>query len=161
MADVTVWRLTHERYAESAFSGEGARRHGGRFNSEGTPIVYASESLALALLETLTGLERYHQLRSYVFFRVRLLQGMVSDISETGLPEGWDQHPPSSQSQQVGDKWMRREESVALQVPSVVVPYSYNYLLNPSHPSFEEIEIGAEESLPVDRRLIPGQQIEN
>lgn len=156
MADVTVWRLTRERYADSAFSGEGARQYGGRFNSSGTPVVYTSESLALALLETLTGLERYHQLRSYVFFRARLREELVSEVSAAGLPDGWDQHPPPSQSQQVGDRWATRKTSVALRVPSVVVPYSHNYLLNPSHPSFEEVDIGAGESLPVDRRLIPG-----
>jgi len=155
MAELTVWRLTHRRYADSAFTGEGARRHGGRFNSPGTAAVYTSESLALALLETLTGLERYHQLRNYVFFRARLSEEMTSEVLESNLPSGWDQHPPSSPVQQVGDRWVSREESVALQVPSVVVPYSYNYLLNPSHPSFEKVEIGARESLPVDRRLIP------
>jgi RES domain-containing protein len=156
MAELTLWRLTHERYADSAFSGEGARQHGGRFNSPGTTVVYASESLALALLETLTGLERYHQLRSYVFFRARLPEELVSEVSETSLPDGWDQHPPPTQSQQVGDRWASQGSSVALRVPSVVVPYSHNYLLNPSHPSFEEVDIGAGESLPVDRRLIPG-----
>lgn len=157
MAEITVWRLTRERYADSAFSGEGARQHGGRFNSPGTAVVYASESLALALLETLTGLERYHQLRSYVFFRARLPQELVSKISEGDLPEEWDQHPPPSQPQQLGDRWASKEESVALRVPSVAVPYSYNYLLNPSHPAFEEIEIGSGESVPVDKRLIPDQ----
>ncbi|PQJ26896.1 hypothetical protein BSZ35_18380 [Salinibacter sp. 10B] len=156
MAELTIWRLTHERYANSAFSGEGARQYGGRFNSPGTAVVYTSESLALALLETLTGLERYHQLRSYVFFQARLPEDLVSEVSEPGLPDEWDQHPPPSQPQQMGNRWASREESVALRVPSVVVPYSYNYLLNPSHPSFEEIEIGTEESLPIDRRLIPG-----
>jgi RES domain-containing protein len=45
--------------------------------------------------------------------------------------------------------------SVALKVPSVAVPYSYNYLLNPTHPSFDEVEIGAGEPFPVDERLIP------
>lgn len=78
MADVTVWRLTRERYVDSAFSGEGGRQHGGRFNSPGTPVVYTSESLALALLETLTGPERCHQLRSYVFFRAQLPEELVS-----------------------------------------------------------------------------------
>lgn len=155
MAELTLWRLTHERYANSAFNGKGARQYGGRFNSLGTAVVYTSESLALALLETLTGLERYHQLRSYVFFQARLPEDLISEISETDLPDEWDQHPPPSKPQQVGDRWASREESVALRVPSVVVPYSYNYLLNPSHPSFEEIEIGAEKSLPVDHRLIP------
>lgn len=155
MAEVTIWRLTRRQYADSAFSGEGARQYGGRFNSPGTPVVYASESLALALLETLTGLEHYHQLNSYVFFRATLSERLVSEVSEEDLPTEWDQHPPPSQSQQIGDQWADQEASVALRVPSVVVPYSFNYLLNPSHPSFEEVKIGAGESLPVDRRLIP------
>ena len=117
--------------------------------------MYASDSLALALLETLTGLERYHQLSRYVFFRATLSNSLVSKASEGDLPTEWDEHPPPSRSQEMGDQWAAQEESVALRVPSVVVPYSFNYLLNPAHPSFEEIEIGAAESLPVDNRLIP------
>ncbi len=155
MAELTVWRLTHQRYSDSAFSGEGARQYGGRFNSPGTAVVYTSESLALALLKTLTGLERYAQLHHYVFFQARLPEKRVSEVSEADLPEGWNHHPPPSLVQQVGDRWAAREESVALRVPSVVVPYSYNYLLNPTHGAFREIEIGTGESLPIDRRLIP------
>lgn len=154
MAKLTVWRVTHRRYGDSAFSGEGARQYGGRFNSPGTLVVYTSENLPLALLETLTGLERYDQLRSYVFFRAQLAEELVSSFSEKDLPEGWDRYPPPPGSQQIGDRWTSREESVALRVPSVVVPYSYNYLLNPSHPAFDEIEIGAGEPFPVDQRLL-------
>lgn len=76
-------------------------------------------------------------------------------LSEADLPDGWNRHPPPSSPQQLGDQWVSLEESVALRVPSVVVPYSYNYLPNPLHPSFEEIDVGTGESLPVDRRLIP------
>lgn len=154
MAELTVWRLTHERHARSAFSGEGARQHGGRFNSPGTPVVYTSENLPLALVETLTGLERFAQLRRYVFFRSRLPTRMVSSLSEDELPNGWDRHPPPAPAQQIGDRWASRKTSVALRVPSVVVPYSHTYLLNPSHPAFEEVEVGEGESMPVDRRLI-------
>ncbi len=150
-----IWRLTHERYAESAFSGDGARQYGGRFNSPGTPVVYTAESLPLALVETLTGLERYDQLRPYVFFRAELPVTLIAEVGEDDLPEGWDQHPPPSQSQQVGDRWASREASVALKVPSVVVPYSYNYLLNPAHPAFSDVESGPAEPFPVDERLIP------
>ena len=150
-----IWRLTRERYADSAFSGEGARQHGGRFNSPGTPVVYTAESLPLALVEALTGLERYDQLRRYVFFRARLPEPLISEVTAEDLPEGWDQHPPPSRSQRVGDRWASREESVALKVPSVVVPYSYNYLLNPAHTAFGDIEIGQAEPFPVDERLIP------
>jgi RES domain-containing protein len=150
-----IWRLTRKRYADSAFSGDGARQHGGRFNSPGTPVVYTAESLPLALVETMTGLERYDQLRRYVFFQAELPEAPVSEVGKDELPEGWDRHPPPSQSQQIGDQWASREESVALRVPSVVVPYSYSYLLNPAHPAFPDIEIGPAEPFLVDERLIP------
>lgn len=35
------------------------------------------------------------------------------------------------------------------------IPHSYNYVLNLSHPAFDEVEIGPDESFPVDPRLIP------
>lgn len=155
MADLTVWRLTKEEYSGAAFSGEGARQHGGRFNSPGTPVVYTAESLPLALVETMTGLERYDQLRRYVFFRVTVPEEHLSEREEENLPSGWDRHPPTSQSQHVGDRWVSRTESVALKVPSVVVPYSHNYLLNPANEAFEEVEIGQAEPFPVDPRLMP------
>ena len=41
-------RLVLSKYAESAFDGQGARLFGGRWNSKGTPMVYAASSLALA-----------------------------------------------------------------------------------------------------------------
>ena len=154
MAETTLWRLTHQDYRETAFSGRGSRRFGGRFNSRGTPVVYTSESLALALLETLTGLQRYDQLYRYVFFRVALPAELIAELGEEELPTGWRSHPPSEASQQLGDDWAEEKSSVALRVPSVVVPYSYNYVLNPRHPSFEQVDIGDAESVPVDERLV-------
>ena len=35
MAPITAWRICAPRYAETAFSGEGARIYGGRWNSKG------------------------------------------------------------------------------------------------------------------------------
>src|ERR1700677_344334 len=52
-----IWRICREPYAVEAFSGEGARRFGGRWNSRGVPMIYASVSLALAALELFVNLE--------------------------------------------------------------------------------------------------------
>jgi hypothetical protein len=52
-----IWRLCRAPYAAEAFSGEGARRFGGRWNSRGVPMVYASTSLALAAIELFVNLE--------------------------------------------------------------------------------------------------------
>ena len=151
----TIWRLPHERHADSAFSGEGTRRHGGRFNSPGTPVVATTESLPLALVEAMTGLERYDQLRRYVFFWAGLPETLIFEVSEGDLPDGWDRHPPPPPAQRIGDRWVAQQRSGALRVPSVVVPYGHNYLLNPAHSSFEEVEIGGTEPFPVDQRPIP------
>ena len=53
MSKTTAWRITSEKYAETAFSGEGAKEYGGRFNRPGTPVVYTSESISRATLELL------------------------------------------------------------------------------------------------------------
>ena len=47
----TVWRITTQRFAARAFSGEGARLYGGRWNPKGWEVVYTAESQSLALLE--------------------------------------------------------------------------------------------------------------
>lgn len=150
---VTVWRLTGRQYAQDAFSGEGARRYGGRFNRPGTSVVYAAENLPLAVVETLVGLKEYGELRRYVFFRVEIPGEDVIVQPESDLPEDWDARPPTQATRRVGDEWVQSRESVGLRVPSVVVPYSHNYVLNPAHPSFEDVAIEGPTSFPVDPRL--------
>src|SRR5438105_4957482 len=51
------WRICRRRYAAEAASGEGARLYGGRWNSRGVRVVYASTSMALAAVETFFNLE--------------------------------------------------------------------------------------------------------
>ena len=153
MANRTVWRLTRQEYADDAFSGEGARRYGGRFNSAGRRAVYTAESLALALVETLAGLTDYEDLYRYVFFQITLDERNVEILSQDELPAGWDARPPATASRKQGDAWLAERRSLALRVPSVVVPHSYNYVLNPAHLAFGEIEVPEPEAMPVDPRL--------
>ncbi|NBB86658.1 MAG: RES domain-containing protein [Bacteroidetes bacterium] len=150
----TVWRITHARYRETAFSGAGARQYGGRFNSRGVPAVYTSESLALALVETLVGLTDVADLQHYLFFRADLPEHQLTSVSPDDLPDAWDAHPPPQRTQALGDRWVTQRHSLVLRVPSVVVPYSYNYVLNPKHPAFPNVTIHETERLPVDPRII-------
>lgn len=150
----TVWRITHARYRETAFSGAGARQYGGRFNSRGVPAVYTSESLALALVETLVGLTEVADLQHYLFFRADLPEHPLASVGPDNLPDEWDAHPPSRRTQALGDRWVAQQRALALRVPSVVVPYSYNYVLNPEHPDFSNVTIHEAERLPVDPRII-------
>ena len=137
----------------TAFSGEGAEEYGGRFNSVGIPIVYTSESVSLATLELLAKAGGRQRLSGRVVLPVTFEESQGIALDEEDLPEGWDDRPYGPASQQVGDKWIQSEESLVLRVPSVVVPEEHNYLINPEHPEFEELEIGEPRPLNVDPRL--------
>ena len=48
-----VYRIGKNKYIKD-LSGDGARLYGGRWNYQGYRVLYASESLALAILEYIT-----------------------------------------------------------------------------------------------------------
>lgn len=148
------WRVVAERYAASAFDGEGARRAGGRFNSPGTALVYAADTLALSLFEVAVHLPSYRALLGRVAFRVEVPDPLVTEIGEADLPPDWRATPPSRTSQRFGDAWVREARSLALRIPSVLLPHHTNVLLNPGHPAFGEIGIGPPEVVPIDPRLV-------
>ncbi|MFB6231519.1 MAG: RES family NAD+ phosphorylase [Salinibacter sp.] len=148
-----VWRIVKEKYADSAFSGEGARRAGGRFNSPDNPVVYSSESLALAELEILVNLPTDRLLSSYVAFRAEIPDSRVEALDHTKLPEGWREDPVPDSVRKIGDQWLKSERSLALRVPSAVVPAEDNILINPEHPAFEEVKIEGPFDPEIDDRL--------
>lgn len=145
-----AWRIVKRQ--DSAFSGEGARLFGGRWNSTGTPLVYTAESQSLASLELLVNLESQELLFHYVIFEVTFDSTLVANL-ETPLPEDWDSEPAPRKIQFLGDTWVQEKTSAILRVPSAIVPSESNYLLNPLHKYFEQIQIGTSAPFRVHPRL--------
>lgn len=153
MTPVQAWRIVKRRFAEHALDGEGARLHGGRWNTPGRPVVYTSESRALAVLEVLAGLGSARPLSAYVLIGLAFDASRVTAVEPEGLPEGWRAAPPPAATRRIGDLWLERAESVALRVPSALVPAESNYLLNPRHPDFDAVRVAGPELLELDPRL--------
>ncbi len=150
---LSAWRIVRRHRGVTAFNGEGARLFGGRWNRKGTPMIYLSESRALAALELLVHLDRADLLSGYVSIEARLDDAWVERCSLDSLPQGWHQLPIPLGVQDIGEEWARSRRSVALCVPSAVVPGEFNYLLNPRHPGFGEVQIGAAARFCLDLRL--------
>lgn len=150
---LTVWRLLTARYAESAFSGEGARLYGGRWNRKGVPMGYTAGSQSLAMLELLVQDE---PLRArYVMIAARLPKNLkIGRVTPEELPADWRSLAAREQLQAIGTDWAKRRSGAVLAVPSAVIPYETNYLLNPLHPSFAKIEIGEPQDFITDLRLM-------
>ena len=85
-----IWRICRERYAAEAFNGNGARLFGGRWNSPGTPMVYASSSLALAAIELFVHLEPNQQPADLVSVAALLPGGEPAQrLDPDQLPATW------------------------------------------------------------------------
>ena len=76
---ITAWRLVKSRHARAAFDGEGARLYGGRWNSPGTRVAYASDSVALAALEVLAHLQSTAVLQAYSLATIRFPESAGGD----------------------------------------------------------------------------------
>lgn len=148
-----TWRIVTQRWAESAFDGEGARLYGGRWNSPGRAVVYLADSRALAALESLVHHPGIPDL-GYVRFPVSFKPSLVQAITTIGLEASIRSPVVTPETQAVGDEWLRHGRKPVLKVPSAIIPEEFNYLLNPAHPKFDQIEIGAAEGFAFDPRLV-------
>ena len=148
-----AWRIVKRKHAATAFSGRGAADHGGRWNSRGVPVVYASGNKSLAALESLVHLNPPVRFK-YVAIRVKFDAALVEIFPVKSLPTGWRREPPPPSTQAIGDAWVRAGRSAVLELPSVIVSGEPNYLLNPAHPGFKKISIGKPEPFAFDPRLL-------
>lgn len=147
------FRIVKARLARHAFTGDGARRYGGRWNSPGSPVIYLASTTSLAMLEMLVHLHARDLLSAYVVFPVEFEDTLVTEVDRKALPRDWRSSPASPQVQYIGDQWIAASASAVLRVPSAIVDHEFNYLLNPMHAQFGEIAIGKKQPIKFDPRL--------
>ena len=152
---ISAFRLCKTKFLATAFNGEGARFHGGRWNSAGIAMVYTSSSLSLATLEVLVHLEDPEVFaRLFSWISLEIPEDSVERLDPAMLPADWLADETSASSRAIGDGWQRSQRSAVLAVPSVVTPGEWNYLLNPAHLRFTDIQVGDARHFRPDRRLI-------
>ena len=139
-----LYRITPGRFAHD-MTGEGARLYGGRWSPPGIPVIHTAESVALAALEFLV-----HQKSLSALPRdIRLVAFELDDSASiitlplTELPPNWDHYMPPASLKEIGRAWASAAESVALRVPSAVIPQGVerNVLVNPRHPDFNLFQL--------------------
>ena len=143
------------RAAHRTLDGEGARLWGGRWNSLGLPVVYASTSLALAALEYLVHVSVEDVPADLVALTIELPDAAESEtVNVAELPAGWERTPEPQVCKDVGDAWLDAGRTMALRVPAAPVPEEANVLLNPRHPAAGDVRVVAERPFFFDPRLL-------
>ncbi|OEC66673.1 hypothetical protein A7D21_26680 [Pseudomonas sp. AP19] len=152
---ISVYRLVKRKWLAQAFDGEGARLYGGRWNSKGKACVYCAGSESLALLEVLVHLGNSTVIQHYAMLELKLPEEHILNASPDILPNDWREEPAPPSTATFGDNWLESGQSLALAVPSVIIPRESNYLLNVQHPAYLAMVAQARElDFQLDERLL-------
>jgi RES domain-containing protein len=140
-----LWRIANQKF--KSLNGSGGLYVGGRWHSVGKPVAYTAEHPALAALEVLVhmGMD-LTDLVEYVLLEIYVPDEVFIDVIDCDPSD-------SSLTVKLGNEWLSLNESAVCKVPSVVLPMSYNFLLNPPHPDASKIEVIEEKPFEFDSRL--------
>lgn len=150
----TIYRIVHERYRDDPFSGKGGLHHRSRWASKGQLVSYATDHLATATLEKLAGIVRADLMTDMVYAKAEIESEQEGVLAADELPEDWDALPASDATRVIGDTWLDAGSHVLLRVPSVVLPDSYNYVVNAAHPGMSDLEVVEVAPLLLDNRVL-------
>jgi RES domain-containing protein len=121
-------------------------------------VVYAADSEALAALEIFVHLSSVGQFPEHVCVKASIPESCVLDIHDFDrLRADWNRRD-TGETRAIGTRWLLEGSSAVLKVPSIVVPRESNYMLNPAHPRFAEIEISKPLVFAFDLRLLARTQ---
>jgi len=146
-----VYRITSLSYADDPLSGIGAAITGARWNNKGVRMAYTAASRSLAILELLVHVGR----QSVPLDRVMVPIDIPDDATEAiaSLPSGWNALPYNAEVQAAGDRFVRDGRSLALRIPSAIVPEEFNVLVNPLHARRADVVVHPPGDLVWDVRL--------
>ena len=152
-----VFRLSRKKFAHT-LSGKGAALKGARWNSMGVEMIYSAANRSLAMAEVVVHLTLGTLPKDYMMITLYIPKFVaVGQIDIASLPAGWNSFPYLSTTQVVGDNFISENKFCLLKIPSVVVPGDFNFLINPHHPDFKQIEIRKVVKFPFDNRIFEGE----
>jgi RES domain-containing protein len=145
------WRISD--FAD--LSGEGGLVAPGRWHSKGRRIVYMSDHPAASLIELLVRfqIDPADIPDDYQLLTIDVAAEVVFDAVElSDLPPEWRQ--TRKVTQEIGDRWLSEMNCALLRVPSAIVPYAFNWLLNPSHTDAGTARVAEKIRTPLDPRFL-------
>jgi RES domain-containing protein len=147
---VILWRVSNYQ----TLDGVGGLYVSGRWHTKGHPVVYCTLNPATALLETLVHIEIDSEDRPERF-QVLRIEGpdtlLIEEIEANALRSNWAEDIASTQN--LGDGWLSERRSLLLKVPSLLVPETWNVLVNPQHAEANLLKITVTYEHAFDARL--------
>ena len=146
-----VWRFSEHE----SLDGRGGLIASARWHSRGAEILYCAPNPATAVLEVLVHAQVREPaaLGRHRFIKIDVPDDVSREQVEEGqLPADWSSRLRVTRAW--GDRWLREGKTALLIVRSVLLPETYNVLINPRQPSAARIKSVAVYPHPLDARLL-------
>ncbi len=146
-----LYRIADSRFADD-LNGTGGWYSPGRWHRRGTQVLYLTEHVSLAKLETLANSPGLPKNR--VLVTVYLPDdASITTVDPSTLPAGWQDWPYLEELADIAERWINEQKFWIMRVPSAQSPTEYNYLLNPLHAEHATLRLVSIEPHPFDSRL--------
>ncbi len=145
-----LWRIGDY----SSLDGGGGLSSSGRWHTAGQRIVYCAPNPATAFLEVLvhTEIDIDDVPVNFRYLEIEAPDALAAEDLDTGaLADSW--RTDLLATRRAGDRWLRSGSTALLRVPSVIVPATWNVLINPRHPDAAQIRVVRTLSHGLDPRL--------
>lgn len=148
---MTVFRICNPQFSED-ISGTGAKLYGGRWNSKGVAVLYASEYISLSVLEMLVHNRFTDFVTDLNLLHLAFADTLsIKEVKNSKLKTDWIND--FDYTRFMGDQFIKAETHAILKVPSAVIKEEHNFIINPSHLDFKKIKITQTVSFSTDKRL--------
>ena len=148
-----VFRISKEVYSRTLSSSGSANR----WNTKSQQVIYAGSSRSLSSLELVVHRGSIQPSALYKMMVISIADEdyLIKQIQSKDLPANWRSLGGYAALQQMGSSWYSRQESLVLKVPSAIIVYEYNYVINTEHPEFSRsVQLVRTEDYFWDSRLL-------
>jgi RES domain-containing protein len=133
-----AYRITHKSFSKKLI----APGFAGRWNGTGRKVIYCAESIALAFLENMIRRQGVGFNQDFKTVVLQIPEELkIQKVNPGDLPVGWRKFSDYTKCQPIGNEWFDDGITPVLKVPSAVLPASFNYVINATHPDSKKIKI--------------------
>ncbi len=147
-----VFKITPVKYAHELT----ASGRSNRWNNRSEFVIYTGSSRSLSTLELIV---HRSAIKPSIAYRVMVISisddgALYETLNTNQLPQDWKNISAYPTLQQLGSLWYENNQSLVLKVPSAVIPFENNFILNTRHPAFNKhVELVRTELYFWDERL--------
>jgi RES domain-containing protein len=133
-----AFRILHKKYGDPLY----APGIAGRWNKAGKKVLYCSDSIPLAFMESMIRRQGIGFNQDFQIACIQIPDNFSSTKIEVGdLQKGWNNPTDYSKCQQAADGWYDSLDTLTLIVPSAALSICNNYVIHAEHPGFSKLKL--------------------